>query len=859
MRFRRDDQLDEEIEAHFRLAVADRVARGEAPDAARRAARAEFGGEALVKEVTRQMWGWAWLAQLAADLRYAARVLRKSPAYTTVVVLTLALGVGANTAIYSMIHAALTPLAIPDPDRVVMVWSDSAPRGWHGLPASAGDFWDWRGSGAFSALAALNEGGANLRWQQRSERVNTVGVTGDFWNALSTAPRRGRAFTAGEFSQGHDHVAILTYPLWNGSFAADPTIVGKEIVLDGAPYTVVGVLGKEFPRVGDEQVYIPLAMGQSQLADRRTRSLVVVGRLRPGLTLQAAGRRLSEVAARLGRDHPEDVDIAVRLQPIEEANNEDSQTLLSVLFAAVGFVLLIACANIAGLALARATVRGREMTVRAALGAGKWRLARQLLTENLLLAMLGSLVSVVPAWLGIEFVKSFHIEMLPQAGLIGLNWSVLGFNFATALVTGLLFGLAPAWQMRRVNVSDALKASSRGNTGGHQRLRGLLVAGEVALTLVLLVGAALMIGSFWRLRRSNPGFDPRQVVTMKIALDDQQYSSPARQIAFFDAVLERARSLPGVISAGAADELPLSDNIHGSGFHAADRPEPRPEDITIAIYDSVTPGYFEAMRIALRQGRLLDDRDRQGSRPVAVVDERIAAQFWPGQSALGKMFHLSSGPEREIVGVVGQVDPPAVLKLRAGRMGQVYLPFAQESKPALSLAIRTPGNPASVVSAMRETVRRLDANLPLFEVRTMDEVVAAGRVPEKLAACLLGAFAVMALLLAAVGIYGVVAYSVGRRWREFGIRMSLGAQPADVLAMVLRQGALMAGVGIAVGLGGAFLLTRAMGSLLHNIAATDPLAFAGVTVLLAVVALAAAYLPARRATRVDPMMALREE
>jgi len=569
---------------------------------------------------------------------------------------------------------------------------------------------------------------------------------------------------------------------------------------------------------------------------------------------------MSELAARLGRQYRDDADITVRLQPIEEANNEDSQTLLTVLFAAVGFVLLIACANIAGLALARATVRAREMTVRAALGAGKWRLARQLLTENLLLALLGSLVSVAPAWLGIGFVKSFHIEALPQAELIGLNWSVLGFNFATALVTGLLFGLAPAWHVRRVNVSDALKASSRGNSGAHQRLRGLLVAAEVALTLVLLVGAALMIGSFWRLSRLSPGFDPRQVVTMKIALDDRQYSTPVRQTAFFETVLERARMLPGVLSAGAADELPLSDNIHGAGFRPTDRPEPRHDDITIALYNSVTPGYFETMRVALRQGRLLDDRDRQGSRLAAVVDETIAELFWPGQSALGKTFRLTgAGPEREIVGVVGKVDPPAVLKLRAGRIGQVYLPFAQEPKPALSLAVRTAGDPASVVSAMRETVRRLDADQPLFEVRTMDEILAAGRLPEKLAACLLGAFAAMALLLAAIGIYGVMAYSVGLRWREFGIRMSLGAQPGHVLGMVLRQGALLAALGIGVGLGGAFLLTRAMGSLLHGIGATDPSTFAGVTVLLAAVALAAAYLPARRATRVDPVLALREE
>ena len=859
---KRQAQLDEEIAAHFQMAVADRVARGETAEAARLAVRREFGGEALVKEVTRQMWGFRWLAELAGDLRFAARVLRKSPGFTAVVVLTLALGIGANTAIYSLLHAALTPVPIPDPDRVVMVWSDFAARGWHGFPASAPDFADWRSSGVFSALAATAEAGANLRWNGRTERVNSLQVTADYWQVAGVRPRRGRGFTPEEYREGRDHVVVLSDAIWHSMFAADPGIIGASLVLDGVPYTVAGVLGKDFPQLGQEQIYTPLVAAPPLSTNRGTRSWMVVGRIARGLSLESAGKRMSDLAARLGRQYTDDAGISVRLQPLEDANGEDAQALLTVLLAAVGFVLLIACANLANLALARGTARAREMTVRAALGAGRWRLVRQLLTENLLLAALGSVAAVAPAWLGIHFIKSFSIDSLPQRALIGLNWNVLGFNFVLALATGLLFGLAPAWQTRHVHVSDALKAFGRGNTGARrQRLRGLLVAGEIALTLVLLAGAGLMIESFWRLRSSSPGFDARGVVSMRIALSDSQYAEAAKQAGFYESALRQIRAVPGVANAGAADELPFSDNLHGAGFIPLDRPEPRHEDTLVALYNSVTPGYLEGLRVPLRQGRLFDDRDREGGARVALVDQWTAAHFWPGRSAVGQKFHLTGAGETaaEIVGVVGDVDPPAILKLRAGRFGQVYFPMRQSPKPAMALAIRASGDASGMIAPVREIVRRQDADQPVFQVRKMEEVLAAGRLPEKLAACLLGAFAAVALLLAAVGIYGVMAYTVSRRWREFGIRMSLGARPAQVMGMVLRQGAGLAAVGIAAGLAGAFALTRAMGTLLYRIGATDPLTFTGATMLLAAVALAAAYLPARRATRVDPVAAVREE
>ena len=864
MRFRRHNDLDEEITAHFEMAVADRVARGETAEAARLAVRREFGGEALVKEVTREMWGYRWLAQLSADLRYGARMLRHDRGFTAVVVLTLALGIGANTAIFSIIHAALTPIPIPDPDRVVMVWSDFAARGWHSFPASAPDFEDWKRSGIFAALAATTESGANLRWDGRAERVNSLQVTSEYWKVAALAPQLGRSFTPEEFQSDRNHVVMLSDALWRGTFAADPGIAGRTVVLDGAPHTVVGVLGRQFPRLGQEQIYTPLALAPG--GDRGSRSLIVVGRLAPALTLEAAGVRMKQLATRLSREYPEDDGgLAVRLQPLEEAQSEDSATMLTVLFAAVGFVLLIACANLANLALARGTARHREFTVRAALGAGRWRLVRQLLTENLLLAFLGGIAAIVPACLGVAFIKSFSaesIDWMPYADLIGLDWSVLGFNFALALATGLLFGLAPAWQSRKVDVSDALKASGRGNTAAsHQRLRAALVAGEIAFTLVLLAGAGLMIESFWRLRSSSPGFDVQKVVSMRIALADRQYEDTVRQAAFFESALERIRTLPGVLQAGAADELPYSDNLHGTGFIPLDRPAPRSEDEMVALYNSVTPGYFDTLRVPLRQGRFFNRLDRAGAPPVALVDEWTASHFWPHGSALGQTFQLSRADKTaiQIVGVVGDVELPPVLKLRASRFAQVYLPMQQKPRPAMSLAIRGPGDVAALVPAVRDVVRRQDADQPVFQVKKMEEVLAEGRMPQKLAACLLGAFAAVALLLAALGIYGVISYTVRRRWREFGIRISLGASPARLLGMVLRQGGLLAAAGIAAGLAGSFLLTRAMGSLLYRIGATDPLTFAGVTVLLGAVALTAAYVPARRSTRVDPAAAVRNE
>jgi predicted permease len=501
------------------------------------------------------------------------------------------------------------------------------------------------------------------------------------------------------------------------------------------------------------------------------------------------------------------------------------------------------------------------MAIRTALGASRWALFRQLLTESVLVALAGGALAIVPAAWGVSLLSSLHMDELPNLARISVDLSALGFNFLLAAGTGILFGLVPAWQARRTDVNTALKGSAR-TTGGkvHQRLRGLFVVGEIALALVLMVAAGLMAQSFLRLRSLNLGYNPHGALTVQIALSDQKYDTQQKQAAFFGDLLERIRALPGVRTAGASDQLPTGDDLHGAGLYLADKPEPRPEDVAIVLRSTITPEYMRAMEIPLVDGRYLDQRDGPGKPLVALVDQFTARRYWPRQNAVGQRFKLGlKQPAIEIVGVVGNADQGLVVKMVKGQVGQVYLPVAQAPKTAMSLVVRTTGDPLALVPAIRGVVRDVDIDQPVFGVQTLDQAQAASRASQRLAAILIGGFAVVGLLLATIGISGIVAYNAAQRTREFGIRVALGARPVDVLHIVVRQALLLSAAGAVLGLGGGLLLARAMRSLLYGVGASDPVTFGGVVVLFMVVAAAASWVPARRAVRMSPLAALRWE
>jgi predicted permease len=694
----------------------------------------------------------------------------------------------------------------------------------------------------------------------RTERIEGLQVTPELFDVVGVRPQAGSFFGAEAMRPGHNHVAVLTDDLWRTRFAGAADIVGRSIVLDGMSYTVAGVLPKRLPRIGKELIYLPMVAGPLETS-RGTRTFGIMGRLRAGVDLTAAQRRMNEISTQLSTQYSDDAGNTARLQPVEEAFVQDAKTLLSILFGAVGLVLLIACANIANLLLARSTGRELEMAIRSAIGAGRWRLCRQLLVENMVLGVIGGCAAILPAMLATEFITSFHLDDLPNTDLVRLNPSVLLFNFGLALATGLLFGLVPAWQSWRAEVNTTLKAGGRAQMGGvHQRLRGWFVVSEVAFTTVLLAAAGLVFESFLKLRAENQGYNPQGVLTMRIVLSDAQYDTPEKQTGFFERVARQARELPGVRAVSCVDELPTSDDIHGAGLIFPDRPEPRTEDIPIVLQDAIMPDYFRAMQMPLLRGRVFGDGDRKGSRLVAVIDEWTARRYFPGQNPLGRQIKLGrKQPALEIVGVVATASQNVLVKLLKGQIGQVYLPLQQQPRSFMNLVIRTDGDPKALIGPMRKLVREIDIDQPIFRVATMEEALAAGRKTQQLAACLLGGLALAALLLAAIGLYGVTAYSVGQRTREFGLRLSLGAQPHEILGLVMRQGIRLAAVGLALGLAGALALTRALESLLYGIGASDPGTFVMVACLLGGVALAASYFPACRATQVDPVVALRSE
>ncbi len=800
------------------------------------------------------------LDALWQDVRHGTRLLFKRRGFTSVAVLTLALGIGANTAMFSVVNAALlTPIPVPTPERVVMVWTDKLARGSAGFPASVPDFLDWRASGIFDRLAGFGTDGYNLLIANRPERVQGASVTKEWFEIVELKPFLGRVFRSEDMQPGHNNVAILTYDLWNSRFDADPGVVGKSTLINSTPYTVVGVLPRKIPRVADEELYVPLVFVPPLATERGLRWVGVVGRLAPDVTLSAAQNRMTALSARLARQYPnEDNGNRARLQPIEESYVEDVHTLVLVLFGAVGFVLLIACANIANLLLVRGTGRRKEIAIRAALGAGRLRLTQQLLTESVVLSLLGGVAALIPAFFGIRLLMRFKPQALPNAELVKLNPTVLLFTLLLALCTGLLFGVIPAWQAWRANTNSPLRERSQAS-GRELRFGNLLVVAEMALTLMLVAGAALMLRSFIQLRSANPGYNSHHVLTMRISLSGKQYDTPEKQILFYREVMRRLGELPGVRRAGAIDSLPTSNDVQGGTLHFTDRAEPKASDAAIVIIGSTSPGFFDAMHIPLIRGRAFSDADGPNDPLTVILDDGTARRYWPNEDPTGKMVRLRlHAPLRKIVGVVGDIERSLALKLKT-RIGQVYVPFPQSPSAAMSIVISSEMTPASLIPAVRKVISGLAPDQPLFQVQTMDEALAAGQVSARFGTWLLGFFAVLSLLLAAVGIYGVVSYSVEQRTREIGVRMAIGATPFDVLFAAVNKGLLLTCIGLVLGLAGALVLTRVMGSLLHGISAIDPASFIAAALLLVAVGLFATYIPARRASKVQPVTALRYE
>ena len=812
------------------------------------------------------------MGTLWQDLRYGFRMLLKNPGFTVVTILALALGIGANTAIFSVVNAVLLrPLPFPTAERLVFIseWSQQV----QNMSVSYPNFVDWRDQNrVFEQLAAFRGAGLILTGMGEPERLDGREVSSTFFSVLGTNPAMGRNFTASEDQPGGNRTAIISYALWQRRFGARPEIVGQSLMLNNESHTVIGVLPQNFEWQAPVDVFVPIGLQADKMQERGNHpGIYVIGLLKPGVTVEAARSEMEAIAERLAEQYPKsNGGNSVRLALLQEFATREIRPALLVLLAAVGFVLLIACANVANLLLARSASRSKEVAIRTALGAGRLRLIRQLLTESMLMSLLGGVTGLLLAMWGISALLAVIPEDIPRLLVmnIGLDGRVLAFTLVISLLTGLLFGIAPALQVTRSNVNESLKEGGRSATGGasRQRVRNTLVISEVALSLLLLVGAGLLIKSFLNLSRSDVGFEPEGVLTMRVSLPEARYKENSQVVNFYQQLLQRVQTLPGVESAGLTRGLPMSGGIE-SGITVEGHEVADIKDTVVAVNLSATPDYFRVMRIPLIKGRYFTEQDKTGAPEVVLIDEMLAARFFPTEDPIGKRLKLggldSPFPWMQVVGVVKHVKHYGPDE--EGRV-EIYRPYFQlpqvpevQYGRSMVLAVRTTTDAASMTTALRNAVLEIDKDQPVSNVQMMTKVVADAVAPQKFATWLLGLFATTALLLAAIGIYGVMAYSVAQRTHEIGVRMALGAQRADVLKMVVGQGMKLALIGVGAGIGGAFLVTRLMSRLLFGVTATDPVTFITVSVLLTSVALLACLIPARRATRVDPMVALRYE
>jgi putative ABC transport system permease protein len=815
------------------------------------------------------------------DLRYGARMLLKNPGITAVVILALALGIGANTAIFSVVDAVLLrPLPYPESDRLVFLNETS--KSMDEISISYPNFTDWRNQNqVFEKIGVYNRASYNLTGVGEAERLVTGQVSADLFAALRANPALGRLFTNEEDKPGSAPVVILSYALWQRRFGGQANIVDQPIMLNGKSYTVVGIMPQGFQYPSRVEMWVPVGQlsGDAGWQQRGNHpGLYGVARLKPGVTFAQAKAEMDKIGADLEKQYQEsNAGNGVGVRPLLEIFVGDVRRALWVLFAAVAFVLLIACANIANLLLARAQSRQKEMAIRAAMGAGRWRIARQLLTESVLLALIGGTLGLLIAQWGIKLILYISPDAIPRSREISLDWRVFVFTIGLSFVTGLLFGLVPALQAGVVEVHETLKETGRGTSGKHW-LRSSLVVVEVATTLVLLVGAGLMIRSFYRLQKVNPGFSYEHLTSFSVSLPEKKYKSPEQQEQFYARLLDGMRSAPGVEAAAAATGLPLGNNGWQTSFVVDGRPRPSRDQTPLMEACLVTPDYFRAMNIPLKRGRFFNDHDDRSALVgkdlskynevekqlaalnTVIIDEEFARRYWPAEDPIGKRIALGSEEHPNlltVVGVVGRVKMEG-LSQDSNRV-QGYFPYAQIPNNDMTVILKAAGDPNQLIAAVRQQVKAIDPDQPIYSIRTMDDIRAESVAPERLNLTLLSIFAGIALVLAIVGIYGVMSYSVTQRTHEIGIRMAIGAQPRDVFRMVIRQGMMLALIGVGFGLVGAFALTRLMASMLFGVEPTDPVTFTAIAVLLTGVALVACYVPGRRATKVDPVISLRYE
>jgi putative ABC transport system permease protein len=860
---RADRDLDDEIETHLRLLAERYVHQGMTEAEAARAARRKFGNVTLLKEEHREMREIRLIESVFQDVRYGLWTLRRNPGFALAAVLTLSLGIGANTAIFSVVNGVLLrALPYPQPDRLAMI-----------SPATEGNasypiFVDWRDRNqTFQGVAAMAPTAFDLTGGDEPEKIRAALVSANFFQVMGVTPVRGRGFTAKEEQPGNHRIVILGHGLWLRRFGGDPGILNQTILLDGVPNVVVGIMAPGFKFPTDADLWSPLAPNGRRRTDRGGFWLYLVGRLKPGVTQAAAQADLNLVAKQiedqLGLKNSVFSGYGVTITPLLEHTVGSIGKNLMILFGVVLLVLLIACANVTNLLLARAAARRREVAVRAALGAGRWRIVRQLLTENMLLAVLGGALGVLMAWWCLRLLLALSPANLPRLDNIRLDARVLWFTLALSALTGFGVGLAPALQATRLELNQALKEGWSGAAGSRraQRIRGVFIVTEVALTLALLVSAGLLVRSFWRLQQVNLGFKADHLLTLQIDLRFSKY--PGWQaVSFYERLQERLAALPGVKAVSATSDILLSEAPDSGSFTIENRP-PTEEELELPR-TSVQPNYFQTMGIQLIKGRAFTAQDTRDRPKVGIVNEAFVNRYFPNEDPIGKRFTFGGeGPDAQWITIVGVVRDTRRQGLDKPIRIESWLPHAQgfEQQPSLSMevALRTTGDPLALSHAAREALRSLDPDLPIIKIHTMEQALSERVALRRWNMLLLGLFALVALILAAVGIYGVMSYAVTQRTHEIGIRMALGARGADVLRMVVWRGMSLTLAGVALGVAAALALSRVMKNLLFNVSATDPATIALVALLLVVIALIASYIPARRATKVDPLRAIRHE